>query len=235
MTNINTFLSPRLRAISEITPHCKCFADIGTDHAYLPVYLCMCKKVEKAIASDIVKGPLLRAESTINKFDMNDKISVRLGPGVSTLSRNEADVVAVCGMGGLIIANILKEGRDILCGTERILLQPMTAVTELREYLLADNWSIDDEYLIEDNGKLYNILSISPNGENVKYNKVELFLGKKLIEKKPPLYAQYLDKKINKLKKMLDGLGISKSENSKEKKKEVDILLEEIIKLRKEL
>ena len=142
-------LSPRLKTLYDITPMCDCFADIGTDHAYLPVYLCKNGKCKTAIASDIVKGPLERAKATIKKHNMEDKISIRLGGGVSTLERDEADVVLIAGMGGLIIADILKDGFDVLKTVKNIILQPMTAVSDLREYLYNNNWKIDKEYRIK--------------------------------------------------------------------------------------
>lgn len=231
MSNINTLISQRLKALSDIVPRCECFADIGTDHAYLPVYLCMSGRVNRAIASDIVPGPLERAESTIRKFHMNDRISTRLGPGVSTLKENEADVVAVNGMGGLIIANILKDGKDVLKNTKKIILQPMTAVTELREYLLSDGWNIDKEYLVKDNGKLYNILTVTYSHKNTDASKIELFLGKRLMETKPPLYEEYIKLKIKKLRKINEGLSVSTSEDARVKQTETVALLRELVEL----
>lgn len=217
----------RLKKIYDIIPECNCFADIGTDHAYLPVYMCAMGKCKTAIASDIVPGPLERANATISKFDMSDKISVRLGPGVSTLASNEADVVSIAGMGGLIIAQILEQGRDVLNNTTKIILQPMTAVEDLREYLYKNSWSIDREYLVKENDKLYNILSISSADSNTvsEPDDIDIFIGKHLIEDKPDLYNEYLERKICKLDKMLAGLKKSSSENSADKIKECEALL----------
>ncbi len=226
-------LTPRLYTIFEHIPHCRCFADIGTDHAYLPVFMCLSKKAECAIASDIKKGPLLRAEKTVTDYAANDKISLRLGAGLDTLKKDEADAVSIAGMGGLIIAEILKAGIDKLGSAKTIILQPMTAVSELREFLINNGWTIEDEYLAKEDMKIYNILSVSlPKGNNETYSPVELYLGKHLIKKRPVHFDEYLNKHINKLENMIDGLKSSDLRESKEKLENTLTLLSEIKKIR---
>ncbi len=228
-------LSPRLKMLYDIIPTCNCFADIGTDHAYLPVYLCKNNKCNIAIASDIVKGPLERARTNISKHNMEGRISVRLGGGVSTLKENEADVVLVAGMGGLIIADILKDGREVLKSAKNIILQPMTAVSDLREFLYQNNWKIDKEYLVKDNGKLYNIFSVSLSDTMLDYTDTDIFIGRYLIENKPEHFLEYLDRKITKLKKKLEGLSLSTAENSKEQILAVRTRLEETLKIKEDI
>ena len=236
MTQNKIPLSIRLKKIYDIIPDCNCFADIGTDHAYLPVYMCANDKCRCAIASDIVPGPLERAKSTILKYNMSDRISLRLGPGVSTVAKGEADVFSIAGMGGLIIAQILDNGRDTLSQAKKIIVQPMTAVTDLREYLYENNWSIDEEYLVKDNDKLYNILSISltNTGNPVKPTDIDIFIGKHLINNKPDLYQEYLKRKIIKLKKKITGLQKSSSDYSICKIYECQLLLDKTKKLLEE-
>lgn len=48
----------RLKVISSLIDDCETIADIGTDHAYLPIYLLKNKICRYCIASDINKGPL---------------------------------------------------------------------------------------------------------------------------------------------------------------------------------
>jgi tRNA (adenine22-N1)-methyltransferase len=107
-------LTPRLQQIADRIQPCACVADIGTDHAYLPVFLCMTQKAEKAIASDIRKGPLARAEATILRYGMQNRVETRLGGGADTLQVGEADCIVIAGMGGLMIAEILKENPAIV-------------------------------------------------------------------------------------------------------------------------
>ena len=221
-------LTPRLDTIAKLIPACHCFADIGTDHAYLPVFMCMSDISDTAIASDIKKGPLLRAEKTVTDFKLNDRISLRLGAGLDTLKKDEADAVAIAGMGGLIIAEILREGLNKLTSAKAIILQPMTAVSELREFLINNGFTIKEECLAKEDEKIYNILSVVYTGNNESYSPSELYLGKYLIEHKPQHFDEYLSKRITKLKNMIEGLRISTSEDSKKKLIECLTLLKEI-------
>lgn len=226
-------LSPRLTTVAELIPRCGCFADIGTDHAYLPVYLCMNKVCDFAIASDVNKGPLMRAKKTVSDFGMEEHISLRLGSGFETLSIGEADAVSVAGMGGLIIAKILEEGRERIKQSCKVVLQPMTAVSELREYLYKNNWIIEREALAKEESKMYNIIVVSRGGsENITPTAAELYIGKYLIEHKVEHLEEYLNKKITKLKKMIAGLEISDTEESKKKLEECRALLVGIEKLK---
>ena len=228
-------LSPRLKTLYDITPECNCFADIGTDHAYLPVYLCKNDKCKNAIASDIVKGPLERAKATIKKHNMEDRISVRLGGGVSTLEKNEADVVLVAGMGGLIIADILKDGIEVLKNVRNIILQPMTAVSNLREYLYNNNWKIEKEYLVKDNGKLYNIMTVSYTEEKLDYTDTDIYIGRYLTDNKPELFEEYLDRKIINLNKKIEGLSLSTAEDAKDTLNKVQDMLKKITELKESI
>ncbi len=229
-------LSPRLVAISEITPPCSCFADIGTDHAYLPVYLCQSGICKRAVASDIVKGPVEHAQSTVSKYNLNDRISVRMGNGLSSIKEGEADVICIAGMGGLVISEILKNGRKITDNAKAVILQPMTAVSDLRKFLYNNGFCITSEYLAEDNGKIYNILSVKAADNEVLEapSEGELFLGKHLIENKPPLFEKYLIQKINKLSVAISGLKKSCSTVTQDKLKIYTELYNELIKIKGE-
>ena len=99
-------LSPRLRSVAELVPHGAHFADVGTDHAYLPVWLILHGVIDKAIASDLRPGPLERARETAEKYSVADRIDFRLCDGLTGLRSEEANAIAIAGMGGETIANI---------------------------------------------------------------------------------------------------------------------------------
>ncbi len=228
-------LTPRLTAVARLVPDCQCFFDVGTDHAYLPVYLCLNNVCKTAVASDIKKGPLLRAEKTVEAFGLRDKISLRLGGGLDTASLNEADCVAIAGMGGLVIAKILSQSGGKTTDNCPFILQPMTAVPELREYLSLNGWKIESEGLAKEDEKIYNIMLVrKAKGENEpnKLSEAELYIGKHLIEKRQEHFDEYLEKKIKKLENMIEGLKISKSDEGLDKLNKTKALLAEILKLR---
>ena len=221
-------LSPRLRAIAEFISPCNCVADIGTDHAYLPVYLCRKGICVRAIASDINRGPLDRANNTVAEYGLADKISLRLGGGLETVSVGEADSVIIAGMGGLIIGKILEEGRDKIKDNCRVVLQPMTAVPELREYLYNNGWKTERECLVREDEKIYNIIEVRKGNADIRLTEAELYIGKYLMENKPQHYEEYLFRRKKKLAVMIEGLRASDSEESRNKLKAVKKLYDEI-------
>ena len=95
-------LTPRLKAIADSILGCKNIADIGSDHAYLPIYLVKNKKTEKAIATDVNKGPANISRERIKHYGLGDIIDVRVGYGLKVLSPDEVNVIVISGMGGLL-------------------------------------------------------------------------------------------------------------------------------------
>lgn len=232
-------LSPRLTAISELVGECECLADIGTDHAYLPVYLCKKQKAKSAIACDINPDPLLRAENTVKTYNAAEFVELRLGGGLSPLKPGEADAVVIAGMGGLLIADIIKNGMDKIQNADKIILQPMSSVSELREYLYSNGWRILSEALAVEDDKIYNIFSVAPpiysNNDTLTSvytpTAAEVFIGKYLIENKPEHFDIYLKKRKDKLDKMIFGLEKSDSHTSHKKLDECRLLKKEINKI----
>lgn len=198
-------LRPRLKKIAELVPPCNAAADIGTDHAYIPVQLLLSDKAKYVIASDIKKGPVSRAKKTVEKYHLEGEIDVRLGAGLSTVAPNEAEVVIIAGMGGILISDILKQSQDTVRAAKLLILQPMTAVYELREYLSKNNYSVENEYLVQEEDKIYNIIVVKTSGNN-PYTLKELYLGKGLDKTAPALYDSYQRGVITKLKKRANGL-----------------------------
>jgi len=237
----NTFpqLSPRLSAIAESVGECKCLADIGTDHAYIPVYLCKRHKAETAIACDINPEPLRRAESTVKTYNADKFVELRLGSGLDPIKSDESDAIVIAGMGGLLIANIIGSGLDKIKNANKIILQPMSAVSELREYLYSHGWRIISESLVVEENKIYNIISVAPpdlsdNGVLINCcnpSAADVFIGKYLTENRPENFELYLKKRKDKLNKMIYGLEKSKTAESRKKLDECRKLKEEISKI----
>jgi len=102
-------LKGRLKLIADLTPKCNIVCDIGTDHAYIPIYLVMNKKCQRALACDVRKGPIGFAEKNIAEYGLSQYISTRIGYGLEPLEDNEVDVVVIAGMGGLLIKKYWKK------------------------------------------------------------------------------------------------------------------------------
>ncbi|MBE6763216.1 MAG: SAM-dependent methyltransferase [Ruminococcaceae bacterium] len=137
-------------------------ADIGTDHAHLPVWLIQNGICQKAIAADIGEGPAASARRTVQEAGLSACIEVRVGDGLSVLSPEEATEIVIAGMGGETIAQILAAAPWLKDGVDRrLVLQPMTKTVELREWLYQNGFSIEEEHLIRDGRHLYCVMAAS--------------------------------------------------------------------------
>jgi tRNA (adenine22-N1)-methyltransferase len=196
-------LSERLQHIAGMIPECNRLADVGTDHAYIPIHTTMKKISSTAIASDINKGPIKLAQSNIRKYGLSDKIETRVGPGLTVLKQGEADVVLIAGMGGNLIADILNDSLEVARSTKHLILQPVQYPEVLRKYLIASGFSIIDEDLVKDENKYYHIMKVVNEPSEPFEKEAYYYIGVKLIEKKHPLLKDLLEHKLNLFYKIL--------------------------------
>ncbi len=137
-------------------------ADIGTDHAHLPVWLIQNGICEKAIAADIGEGPAASARRTVQEAGLGDHIDVRVGDGLTVLTPDEATEIVIAGMGGETICEILSAVPWLNDGADRrLILQPMTKTVELRSWLYENGFSVEEEHLIKDGRHLYCVMAVS--------------------------------------------------------------------------
>src|SRR5699024_5783879 len=117
-------ISERLKQIATYIDSNMRFADIGSDHAYLPSYVCLQNQTVQAIAGEISNGPYDRAKQTVEEYGLTDRIQVRLGNGLEVIERDEVDAIATAGIGIGLIASMLIEVEHILEHITRIISQP---------------------------------------------------------------------------------------------------------------
>lgn len=156
-------LSKRLSQILEQIPRGSRLADIGSDHALLPVAAVESGAAIKAIAGEVNPGPYEAAVKQVIESGMTDVISVRRGDGLNVLSAGEADVITIAGMGGSLIAAILDRGIDKLAGVRRLILQPNVGEDILRKWLYSHGWVLIEEFILEEDGKIYEVLIAEPS------------------------------------------------------------------------
>ena len=205
-------LTPRLQKIYDILSPCETACDIGTDHAYIPVCLCLSNKCQKAIASDIKKGPVERARKTVSLYGAEKQVEVRLGGGLETVSEGEPDAIIIAGMGGLLIAQILEDSENIAKSAKELILQPMTAISELREFLNKNGYTIKEEHIVREEEKLYTVMKVSV-GKDTPYTDAELYMGKVVI--KDENYDSYKISRLAKIDKQIAGLNRSQNADNK--------------------
>lgn len=183
----------------------KLVADIGTDHAYLPIHMLLGGKADRAIATDVNKGPLERARKNAERYGVSDKIELLLTDGLNGVERYSPDVAVIAGMGGELSARIISAAPFLKEGKCRLILQPMTKINMLRFYLTVYGFSITDERLVRD-GKLYVVISAVYTGRIENYSQAELIVGKADIHGEDPLFEEYVTETVMKLQKKLDGM-----------------------------
>lgn len=152
-------LDKRLSVVAAMVRPGSRLADIGTDHAYLPVHLVQTGVCPSAIASDIGAGPLDAARHTVTANGLTSEIALRLGDGLSTVTAEEVEDIAIAGMGGETIAAILEAAPWVKDGRLRLILQPMTKAEDLRRWLLTNGFAILEERLIQDKRHLYPVMA----------------------------------------------------------------------------
>lgn len=198
-------LDSRLMAIANLVRKDKVFADIGTDHAYLPVHLVEKGIINRAIAADLRVGPLDNAKETVVSYNLTDKIELRLSDGLDNFSKNEVQEVAVAGMGGLLISSFIERTDWLKSSDIHLILQPMTHIEELRKTLFDNGFIIDNEIVAEVGDKLYIIISAYYCGDATAYTDLDLIVGR-LPFNKDDLSKKYLAKIYTKYNKKLVAL-----------------------------
>ena len=204
---MKTSLDARLLAAANLVRDGAYLADIGTDHAYLPIYLAQRGKISRAVASDIRKGPLARAEQNIRAAGLSDKIGTVLTDGLSGLEHYPVTDIVIAGMGGLMILSILDAADFIRTANLRLILQPMQHIPELRRYL-SDGWQVEKEAIAEEGGKLYQILCVRYDGVKRELSALELLLGSYTLAHKReiPLFPALCERQAAVLSEKITGL-----------------------------
>lgn len=191
-------LSRRLDAVEGFISPCTCVADIGTDHAYLPIKLIEDKVCKKVIATDINSGPIEKAKVNIRQNAMQESIITRIGGGLSVLKSGEADAIIISGMGGHMIKSILIDDLSIAKSSKYIVLQPVQHPDVVRKTLKQIKFGIINENIVKDDNKYYHIIKAAYSDEYAdNYTKeAEYILGIRNIENKHPLLGEYIDYRI---------------------------------------
>ena len=159
-------LSKRMKAVASMVTPDYVLADIGTDHGYVPISLVQRKKIPKAIAMDINKGPLQRAREHIAEFQLEEFIETRLSDGVKKLKVGEVDSILIAGMGGELVIHILSDGMEVCRSVKELILQPQSELDKVRRFLRENKYKIVDEDMVIEDGKYYPMMKVVPVEED---------------------------------------------------------------------
>lgn len=152
-------------------------ADIGTDHALLPI--CLVERGHpRALASDINEGPCQRARINIYAHGLHGKIKVVCCPGLDAVDDFAPDNIVIAGMGGEMISSILAASEYPKRSHCRLVLQPQSMQDVLRRYLSENGFVIDRETVVFDGGKYYQVIAAKYDGEVYELSEAEYKLGR---------------------------------------------------------
>lgn len=214
-------LSKRLHAVASLVTEGASVADIGTDHGYIPIYLMKEGIASKVIALDINKGPLERARLHIVGNGLKGQIETRLSDGLCKVTPGEVDTMIAAGMGGALVIKILTEGKKVVDSLTACILQPQSEIWKVRKYLCEHGLVIEDEDMVEEDGKFYPIMRVV-HGEPENYEAYEYIYGKKLLEKRHPVLHKYLLREISIQESILRQLEArTESVSARQREKEV--------------
>lgn len=198
-------LTRRLQAVADLVPHNCRFADIGTDHAYLPVWLIQNHIITHAIAGDIRPGPLDRAKETARRFGCTDRLSFRLSDGLQAVNEGEADCIAIAGMGGEMIISILQAAPWTRQGV-RLILQPQSNLPELRRWLSGNGYRIRQEQCLWEEGHWYSVLLAEAGESRTVWTPGASMAGDPATWVSEPQRSEYLRFLLQRTQRELDGL-----------------------------
>lgn len=201
----NIKLNERLSTAVQFVREGSRLADVGTDHGYLPISLILEGRIAFAIAADINRGPLDKADENIHKYALDGKIKTVLCDGFRSIDKDEVDDVAIFGMGGELIVKILDEAPWLKDAAKRLILQPMTHPEKLRKYLADNGYRIIGEALSFDRGKIYQTICAEYDGIIRKFDDITLLYGECILKNGGELLSEQMEIDSKKLSRKIEG------------------------------
>lgn len=217
-------LSKRLTAVAMLVEECESLADIGTDHGYIPIYLLEKKKIQRAVAMDINKGPLERAREHIDETGLQKKIQLRLSDGAEKLSLGEVKAVVIAGMGGPLMINIMKKRLDVFKALDFFVLQPQSEIEQVRHFLQEQGFAITKENMVFEEGKYYSMMQVKSGEMNCR-KECEFLYGPWLLKEKNITLLEFLKKEEKKYLELLEKLSAKDTQSQRERYGEIEKLL----------
>lgn len=193
----------RLSLCAEMVREGSRLADIGTDHGYLPIHLCLTDKIPSALACDINPLPLRSAEENIVKYHLSGRIVTRLSDGLNKVREDEADDIVIAGMGGELIRDILAAAPWVRNSSKQLVLQPMTHHEDLVKWLYENGFNILRQKAVCDEGKHYTVLCAHCGGTGRSADLFDCIVGG--LDPDDPLSQGFLKRSLNNLRNRSKG------------------------------
>lgn len=196
-------INNRLKTIGDLVEANSFCLDVGCDHAFLDIYLVKKDMGIKAIAADVLEGPLEQAKQNIKREGLEEQIETRLGNGLDTYSE-EVDTVIISGMGGRNMIGIFKDNLAVLKKIKTIIISPNNYQEDVKRFLCKSGFKIIDEVMVKEKKFIYQIIKFERGKE--KYSKKEYFFGPVFLKKKDKLFVEYFMREIKSREILLEVL-----------------------------
>ena len=204
MKNKNLRLDERLSMCAKLVRPGKRVVDVGTDHAYLAIWLALNEVSSRVVATDLREGPLFNAKQNIIKYGVVERVETRLSDGLDAITAEEAEDVVLAGMGGELIIKIIARVPWLRDEEKHLILQPMSAEQELREFLVRDGFTVVDEQAVTCAGKVYTVMSAFFRGGAIHTDELYPYIGR-LGENLSDANRLYIAREIRDLKNKQKG------------------------------
>lgn len=210
-------LSKRLETIAEMVPETGAdgrVADIGTDHGFVPIWLLTHERAAGALAMDVRKGPLLRAQEHVRQYGLEERIETRLSDGLEKLQPGEAQTVVIAGMGGELMLRILRDGSHVRESIRHWVLSPQSELGLFRHGLEELGLAVVKETMLEEEGKYYTVMLAEP-GQMHYEHEYEYRYGGCLLKDKSLVLREFLEREYRQYRQILTQLEVQQSETAK--------------------
>lgn len=190
-----TGLKNRLAAALSFLDGSEVLCDIGADHGRL--VLAFAKTYQKpCYASEIAEGPFDRLCEAVEASPYGKFVTAYQADGLDRLPEG-VNAVAILGMGGQTIAEILRPGQRELAQLQKAVVEPQGNAFDTRNALFDAGFVIDDEVYCTESGKSYPIILAKKGVETDPYDDVELEFGRIPLAKKDPILHRYLLRQVS--------------------------------------
>lgn len=197
-------LSNRLATVASYVPQGSRLADIGTDHAYLPVNLLKRGLIVGGVAGEVVRGPFENAAHEIQREGLTDRLTARLANGLKAIEpTDQIDTVVIAGMGGTLITQILTQDFDRLVGVKRLILQPNVGEMVVRRFLMTHGFQLITEEILAEDGHTYEVLVADRADQPETYNDEELRFGPYLLQEHSAIFIAKWQRELARTQEVL--------------------------------
>lgn len=183
-------LSKRLETVVRFVSKGSYPADIGSDHALVPIALIKRGIVNEVFAVENKIGPFSKMKKTVDREGLSTQITCSFSNGISALPENVNELI-IAGMGGELISSILLSNRERLVQINYAVIDAHREYPFLLKTMGELGFLAIDDCFFFDKGKPYCVYRFKNIKKPVFYTPNELFFGPIEIKKKSEPWVAY--------------------------------------------